>query len=124
MLLIKTTTGKSSIQGIGLFSAEQIVKGQPIWIKGIQDIVIKMGDVPEDLRDYLDKYATVDGNLYRRYNLDGDDCKYMNHSDNPNICFINDIGLALCDIEINEELTCDYREITIPEHFEYLMTRE
>lgn len=116
---------KSSIHGIGLHTNENLTKGQPIWTKGEMDVTIKMGDVPEELRSYLDKYATVEGQIYRNYHLDGDDCKYMNHSETPNVGFFNsNIGLALMDIPLGTELTCDYREITIPEHFEYLMTLE
>ena len=123
MLLVSTHLGKSDIEGMGVFSAENlIVKGQPIWIKGPLDISVNQKDIPVELRDYFDKYATVEGPSYPKYHLDGDDCKFMNHSNTPNILFTETLGIALSDIELNEELTCDYRTITIPEHFEYLMT--
>jgi hypothetical protein len=116
--------GKSTIQGNGLFSHLDIVKGQVIWTKGPGDIFINMEDIPFDLRDYWDRYSTVQ--IYgtaTMYCLDGDDCKYMNHSETPNILFKGSIGLALEDIPAHTELTCDYRTITTPEHYEFLMTQ-
>lgn len=139
MLIVKVNKGKSDIQGEGIFASEQIKKGQPIWFKHPHfDLEIEQREVGEDLREYLDKYSTVsnkkekvilDGktnfiNLedIKVYHLDGDDCKYMNHSLEPNIVFNETIGLAARDIDINEELTCNYQTITIAEHFEYLMS--
>lgn len=139
MLIVNTYTAQSEIHGIGLFCAEEkIEKGRPIWVyKEGYDLKIKVNDIPEELRGYLDKYSTVspekdkilfkDGYQYVTYNdsliyhLDGDNCKYMNHSDNPNVVFNDNIGIAIKDIELNEELTCDYSKITTKEHFEFLM---
>lgn len=123
-----TYLGKSEIHGQGLFSSEIIKKGTPIWVKSQTDIAIWSVYIPEELRDYLDKYSTISSfSNFHVYHLDGDNAKYMNHSDDPNIGFFGEtdnIGLALKDIEPNEELTCDYRKITSPEHFEYLMTNQ
>lgn len=138
MLIVKTNIGKSEIQGIGLFASEKIEKGQPIWsYKEGFDLKIPLKSIPQELRGYLDKYSTITKDseeiffkkeikriVYEEdfiYNLDGDDCKYMNHSETPNVSFNEVLGVALKDIEINEELTCDYRTMTTPEHFELLM---
>jgi hypothetical protein len=120
----KFYTSSSPIQGMGLYSYVDIVKGQVIWTKGPIDIFIDMKDIPIELRDYWDRYATVQkyGEAMMYY-LDGDECKYMNHSETPNIIFKGSIGLALEDIPANTELTCDYRTITTPEHYEFLMTQ-
>jgi SET domain-containing protein len=122
MLLIRTTTGKSLIHGYGLYAAEYIEKGRPIWFKSDKDIEIPMSQIPYEYREYLDRYATVEKKgLEQIYNLDCDDAKFINHSEDPNIVFIGNIGIAISDIEINEEIICDYRTITTPEHFELLM---
>jgi len=122
MLIVKTSKGRSLIHGLGLYAAEYIEKGQPIWYKSDKDLIIPMNLIPYDYRDYLDKYATVEKNCdIEYYQLDCDDARFINHSDDPNIIFIGEIGLAIKDIELNEEIVCDYRTITTPEHFELLM---
>lgn len=117
-----TRVSTSLIHGYGLFTNQFIQKGQIIWKKGEKDIYIPLDTIPINLRDYLDKYATVEkkGNCYF-YFLDGDDTKYMNHNKEPNIMFIDDIGIAINDIPVGSELTCDYLTITTPEHFEFLL---
>ncbi len=44
--------------------------------------------------------------------LDGD--QFMNHSDDPNIRRIGVEWVTCRDIVIGDEITCDYRETTIP----------
>jgi len=122
MLLIKTYVAKSEIEGKGLFSEDPLPQGFPFYKVGPDDLFINQEEIPEYLRAFFDKHATVEEiDNQRFYFLDGDNCIFMNHSDNPNVAFFNNIGLTLKEIEPNEELTCDYRTITIPEHFEYLM---
>lgn len=121
-----TYVAKSDIQGKGLFTYYPIEKGTPVWIKSQTDISILSSSIPEEYRSYLDRYSTVTGvGKFHVYHLDGDDTKYMNHSENPNIGFFGEadvVGLALRDIEENEELTCNYKEITTESHFQYLMS--
>ena len=47
--------------------------------------------------------------------------KFINHSENPNVVFIDNIAITAREIQPGEELTCDYREITTPEHFKKLI---
>lgn len=139
MLLVKTNKVISSIHGEGIFAAESIKKGQPVWkFNPLTDLRIKQEDVIEDLREHFDNYGTItqgkdvfsgsNGPITVNYedkfiyNYDGDDCKYMNHSTEPNVSFGEDLGLALQNIEMDEELTCDYRTITTEDHFNYLMS--
>jgi len=138
MLIKETYTGKSPIHGIGLFSKNKLVKGEPLWSYSPSiDIRIEQNQIPIDLRDHFDKFSTISKFVERIllrtgyqnithediliYNYRGDNCKFMNHSEDPNIGFNAEIGIALKDIDENEELTCDYRTITTPEHFEFLM---
>ena len=46
---------------------------------------------------------------------------YINHSINPNIEFVDNIAVALSDINEGEELTCNYLDITTEEHFKFLI---
>lgn len=123
MLLIKTKVGPSSIEGRGLFTKEELKKGQPIWKKSLQDIVFTFEEyehlVDLKLSDYLDTYATIEGHGHRFY--DFDNCRYMNHSYKPNIVFIGSYGFAAIDIPKGTELTCDYSTITTKEHFKQLI---
>ena len=122
MLLIKTYVAISDISGNGLFSEEELPEGFPFYKVGEKDLYINQEDIPVYLRNFFDKYATVEERYNERfYFLDGDNCIYMNHSETPNVEFHGNIGITIKKIEKDEELTCDYRKITIPEHFEYLM---
>lgn len=126
MLIIKTRKKNSLIEnaGIGLFTTEYIEKGEVVWKRDITDIAILRDEYKElevkGLAEWVEKYGTqeIDGSWF----LDGDDCKYMNHSKTPNILFLDYVGVALRDIEINEELYCDYSTITTIEHYKKLLT--
>lgn len=113
MLLVRTTIGESPIQGIGVFAAERIKKGTPIWeftkdfdleIPG--ESIQKLGSL---MKETMLKYA------YRMpktntYILPADDARFMNHSDHPVVLISQDDGpdTAARDIAPREELTADY----------------
>jgi len=113
MLLVRTTIGPSSIEGTGVFAAERIKKGAPVWIftKGF-DLEIpgsSMQALVSPMKETLLKYA------YRipktdTYILPADDARFMNHSDHPAVLIAQDDGpdVAARDIEPHEELTVDY----------------
>ncbi len=107
MILVKTTTGPSKIQGTGLFADEFIPKGTDIW--RFSPDVDTAQDEPADLHfAYISKQTG-------KYIIPGDDSEFINHSDNPNIGtryekgVPEDINFALRDIAKGEELTLDYR---------------
>ncbi|MCC6581433.1 MAG: SET domain-containing protein [Phycisphaeraceae bacterium] len=93
---VMTIVRDSLIQGLGLFSAQYIpagcricrIEGQPtrrngphvLWLDGRRGIVV------------------------------ANDARYINHSDQPNACYYDDLTLhALRDIHPGEEITHDYR---------------
>lgn len=125
MLTIRTKVKTSGIDGAGdgLYTTEPLVKGQVIWKKDITDIIIvenEYGSLKVDgLTDWIEKYGTVDdeGNWF----IDGDECKYCNHSLTPNILFLEYVGVALEDIESNTELFCNYFQITTKKHADKLL---
>ena len=118
MLHVKTYLESSPIAGIGLFADEFIAKGTVIWSfhKGF-DISIKeknLEKLPLAMRDKFREYAYFDGET-KKYVYCCDDARFFNHSDNPNTCDgeaedgdENGTTLALRDIQIGEEITCDY----------------
>lgn len=122
MLLVQTTLGLSPIEGMGVFAAEFIPKGKPTWrfMHGLDqilsmDLVMTM---QEPIRSGLQRYSYLDRKtgLYI-YCLDN--ARFVNHSDTPNTegqyptndPFGQDV--ATRDIQIGEELTCNYRDFDL-----------
>lgn len=118
MLLVKTTIGKSSIHGIGLFADEFIKKGTIIWkfvpgfdLKFLDDEFKKM---PEIAIDFIKKYEYL-SKKSGLHILCMDNARFYNHSDNPNTTGIDiedtegeGADIAIRDIYPNEEITYDY----------------
>lgn len=114
MLLVDTYVGASAIEGVGVFAARPIAKGTLVWqLEPGFDRVITPGEretLPETTRQFLDRYAYFDS-ILGAYLLDGDHCRFMNHSDEPAIEFrIGGTGWLLRDVAAGEELTCDYHD--------------
>ena len=119
MLLVKTFVAPAGDKGLGLFADEPIPKGS-VWWK--HDINFDKVLTEEELLDLpmvpygiiKDRYAYLqrDGTWY----LCVDDARFVNHSDNPNTDEVIDVDcsifdIALKDIAIGEEITCDYRKL-------------
>lgn len=121
MLTVKTSVKPSSIEGLGLFAEEKILKGTSIWIFNPRfDIffdpkeVEKMDPVQ---RDFMKRYAYL-SHTTGKYVLCADDARFMNHSTTQNNLDITAFpgepetrGIAKRDIEIGEEILVNYREI-------------
>lgn len=118
MLMVKAKLLPSGIHGIGLFADEFIPKDTVVWkfsenldrvfteeeLKGMGELDKKF------LETYCFKY-------FGKYYLCVDDARFMNHSIKPNCADIgvdeiidNDLGstVAMVDIKVGEEITCDY----------------
>ena len=118
MMLIKTVRKSSEIHGIGLFAAESIPEGSPTWrfVPGVDQAIHPdlLERVPEASRGSFLTYAYLDIRT-GLYVLCADDARFMNHSDEPNVCGdyeldpVFGMDVAARDIEEGEELTCDYR---------------
>ncbi|MFA6973814.1 MAG: SET domain-containing protein [Parcubacteria group bacterium] len=119
MLLVKTKIGSSGIQGNGLFADQFIPKGTPIWkFKSGLDIIVSKDDVsslPEIGKKQFLNYCYLNQKT-NKYVLCFDDARFFNHSDDPNTGNIDSfddeegIDIAIKDIGIGEEITCDYKE--------------
>jgi len=113
MLLVKHKLDKDNYGGIGLFSDQFITKGDFIWIWDndveITYTIEKFKSLPEAYKSFLYKYS------YQLKNglivLNVDNSRFMNHSDTPNT-FEMDNGniVSTQDINIGNELTCDYNK--------------
>jgi SET domain-containing protein len=119
MMLVKTYLGISEIQGIGLFAGEPIRKDTVIWrFEPLVDqkiTVAQLESLPLPGRDTIEKYS-YRHRLTNLYILCADDMRFMNHSSRPNCLDVlhvsePDITVALKDIAMGEEMTCDYSVI-------------
>lgn len=119
MLLVRTTVQASPIHGLGLFAAETIAAGTPIWtLVPVLDRVFPASALegyPGHVRDYLEHYCEYfpeTGQLV--LSCDGD--RFTNHSDDPNTAVQGRNApdarvVAVRDIAEGEEITCSYAVI-------------
>jgi len=115
MLLISTYVGQSSIEGLGVFSAECVPCGSLIWSLNPKfDIFVnemEIGALPPHVQSFLARYSYPHLEMPGYRVIDVDNGKFMNHSLNPNTDFrIFDKGYALTDIAAGDEVTCNYHE--------------
>ena len=117
MMLIKNFVKVSDIHGIGLFAGQNIKQGDKIWefIEGM-DVILpaEVLDSPvESIRAYMRRYTYPHPHIPGDIILDGDNGRFMNHSNTPNTDFKTpNVGYALVDISEGTELTCDYGEFS------------
>lgn len=116
MILVDIELKNTDSKGLGIFTINKIPKGTKVWSFDPQIdrefTKNEYDNMSEINKNFLTKYGYVDdwGNWY----LDMGNERFINHSNNPNIKFGGDPksdGIAVRDIQIGEELTCDYREI-------------
>tara|TARA_R100001129_G_scaffold62005_1_gene42171 strand:+ start:232 stop:591 length:360 start_codon:yes stop_codon:yes gene_type:complete len=107
MFLIDTYLDKSSIQGVGVFSKENIKKGRKIKeVRPEFEIRFNKTNLPRmplALANFIQTHAYEENE--NEYCLGIDNEKYLNHSNDPSV---DDEGYALKDIKIGDEITIDY----------------
>lgn len=113
MLIIKTYIAKSEIEGIGVFAAERLSEGQTISrFDPTFDRLVSIEayrNAPPYLKALLDRYAFPHPRDPRFIVYEVDNCRFLNHSENPNTDFTDfAAATAIRDIDIGEELTCHY----------------
>jgi len=115
VLLVKTYLAPSRIHGIGIFAAEPIQKGTVVWrLEPAIDIDLTEDEVEKlspPAREQIRKYTYLDL-VRRKLVLCGDDARFFNHEDEPSCHDFPDSDggttVAARDIELGEELPCDY----------------
>lgn len=126
MFTIKTKLDKSNISGIGVFSEQIIPKGYVIWqmtsisvLKITLEEYTNLSEIEKQFIQEKDYYwIDEDGN----YMLPIDDSRFVNHSSNPNIIETeNNYCVASRDININEELTIDYKTLVPKKYWKEFM---
>jgi len=117
MVMAKTFVAPSRIHGNGLFAAEAMPRGTPVWrfLPGFDHEFSpeQWAALPEPARSHARWFCFVrKGDLH--VILSGDHACFINHDPQPNTGAPVGGGLpvttvALRDIAAGEELTCDYR---------------
>jgi SET domain-containing protein len=115
MLLVRTYVAQSAIEGVGVFAAEPIARGTPIWrLEPEFDRLIPLAryrSAPPFLKEFIDRYAYPSPDHPGHLVFEFDNGRFMNHSDTPNTDFSATAGgVALRNIAPGEELTCNYGE--------------
>ena len=116
MLLIDHYVAKSTIHGLGVYSAEYVTKGQKVWefhpaidrivpVEAFNGLPIYVLSLIESRAEYLKEQNAF------LTSLDGD--QFMNHSESPNTSKLGNHWFALKEIQPGDELTCDYRDTVI-----------
>ncbi|HBS33158.1 MAG TPA: SET domain-containing protein-lysine N-methyltransferase [Parvularcula sp.] len=113
MLTVTTYIAPSSIEGVGVFAAEAIAKGQVIsrFDPGFDRLIARDAyeNAPPHLKALLDRYAFPHPDNRDLIVYEVDNSRFMNHSSSPNTDFSDfAVGVALRDIAAGDELTCDY----------------
>ena len=96
--------------GYGIFATDLIPKGTITWVLDALDFVLTTEVItsllPKQIQ-FIEKYAYIDNQ--GRFILSWDIGKYCNHSCKPTTVPIGSIcDVAVHDIQIGEEITCDY----------------
>ena len=113
MMLVRCYLAPSAIEGLGVFCRDDIRAGQNVWrYEPLVDVSIPEASIAAlepHMREFLDRYAYPDWNRPGHVILEGDEGRFMNHADEPNLDFSSTTqGLARWDIPAGTELTCHY----------------
>jgi SET domain-containing protein len=115
MLLIKTRVLASPIEGVGLFAAEKVAKGQVVWrLEPGIDLVVpeeRVAALPEAARAFFRRYAFPCPFFPGGLLLGFDNTRFVNHAADPNLDNTGPDTVARRDIAEGEELTTDYGEL-------------
>lgn len=115
MLFVKTEVRPSTIQGLGLFAAEDIPEGTLIaqfdrsfgWCCDEDEFA----NLPPIAKQFIERYGWRGHYGGWRF-CDIDDSRFMNHSSTPNMSVSTERGFtakAARNIAVGEELTEDYK---------------
>ena len=120
-LLVKTKVKPSTIEGLGLFTEQDIDKGAVVWVHDpILDGWFDSGDLKrysESTKDYIKHFCCYDSKK-KAWIKSCDNANWMNHSNKPNLGSPDYyIHVALKDIKAGQELTLDYDMIGDDDEF-------
>lgn len=114
-MMVPTELKTSQIDGVGVFALRFIPKGELIWRLDDRFYVLISGDdlnaLPPLMQEHFAKYSWPHMIKKGYYCCDIDNGRFMNHSNEPNTDFRHAVDAwAIRDIDVGEEITCDYRQ--------------
>lgn len=117
MMLVRCYLARSSIDGLGVFSHEDIRRGQNVWRReNLLDVRLARTDMAlldPEMRDFVERHAYPDFSDPSYVILECDEGRFMNHAAEPNLDFSDrELGYARRDIPAGTELTCHYSAFT------------
>jgi len=87
MIIVPTYVGPSAIEGVGIFAAEPIATGSPIWrLEESLDLLLTREQVARLAalqREFLERYGYPHMTRGELVVLEFDNGRFMNHSDAP-----------------------------------------
>ena len=112
-MIIETFLKEVPGKGLGLFSAVNVKKDEIVWKYETnltkRFLPSEVDRMDKMTKDFINKYAYIfpwDSSIIE---LDLDNTRFINHSNDPNTTFPRgEIGFAIKDIKAGEEITCDY----------------
>ena len=111
MFLIDTYLDKSKIHGVGVFSNQNVKKGERIKeVRPEFEIEFNSENLPKmplSLAKFIDTHSYERARGSNTLVIGIDNEKYLNHSEDPSV---DDDGIALKDIKIGDEITIDYKD--------------
>lgn len=112
MLVVKTYVDRSAVNGFGVFAGEDIPAHALLWeFTPYFDLELEAERFSGQAQQYILHYGNmIEPGLFL---LCGDNARFMNHSENPNMTAVDGKNYALRNIAAGEEITCDYREFDI-----------
>ena len=129
MLTVKTSVGPSDIQGMGLFTQENIPAGATVWVYDPRfDISFDCQEVEMMLelqRELITRFAYISKET-GKYIFCIDNSRFINHlsSGRNNLDVVRIMGepewrgIANRDIEVGEEITVDYQKLWVTQGLE------
>jgi SET domain-containing protein len=115
MMIVPTYVGPSSIEGVGIFAAEDIRAGTPIWVLDeTLDLLLtkkQLSNLPPLQHAFMERYGYPHMTRAGLTVLEFDNGRFMNHAASPNTDFRDpETGWAIRHIAAGEEITCNYAE--------------
>lgn len=116
MLTVRHRVGPSRIHGLGVFAMEPVPAGTIVWrYDPVFDVEISEDAarrLPRDLAEVLYHHAEYLPQL-KAYRLGNDADIFMNHSGTPSLIDSGNEMMASHDLNIGDELTCDYKTVRV-----------
>jgi SET domain-containing protein len=119
MFFVEHYVASSEIAGVGLFSKNDIQKGELIWAFDFRFILLisdaEIAAMPPPMQASVLKYCyrgLGKDRLVGAYYYCADDSKFMNHAADPNTTWLaeGDRYIAARDIAAGTEITCSYAD--------------